>query len=302
MNAVQDGWDAPQAELVLIADDAAGRLAVQGIAAATERSAADPITVATAARTLATWSPATAAVLLDAGADVDGLDALLPLLSDAARTRGVPVLIITTRQAIDSLGTAAIDPMLTVLADPREGEAEGLLAALLRRTQRVPSAHAPNGSDDLAAVAAQARALADALGALNTGAGPALPAVGSDTSEPGGEGEADPAMIRALLKARRLRDSFFPPALFGEPAWDMLLDLALARIEGKRVAVSSLCIAAAVPATTALRWIAALCEEKLFERHADPADRRRVFIALSDKAATGMARYLAAVRRSGAIG
>jgi hypothetical protein len=40
--------------------------------------------------------------------------------------------------------------------------------------------------------------------------------------------------------------------LFADPGWDILLDLYAARQEGKQVSVSSLCIAAAVPPTTAL--------------------------------------------------
>jgi hypothetical protein len=62
----------------------------------------------------------------------------------------------------------------------------------------------------------------------------------------------DGPLFRAFL---RLRSQHFVPALFADPAWDILLDLAAARIDGRMVAVSSLCIAAAVPATTALRWI-----------------------------------------------
>jgi DNA-binding MarR family transcriptional regulator len=81
----------------------------------------------------------------------------------------------------------------------------------------------------------------------------------------------------------------------------MLLDLYAARLEGSRVAVSSLCIAASVPATTALRWIKALTDKGLFVRQADPQDGRRVYIGLSDEAAQAMGRYLAAVQRSGGL-
>jgi DNA-binding MarR family transcriptional regulator len=70
-----------------------------------------------------------------------------------------------------------------------------------------------------------------------------------------------------------------------------------ARIEKSRVAVSSLCIAAAVPATTALRWIKLLTDRGLFLRAADPQDGRRVYIELSDEAARGVAAYLLAVQR-----
>ena len=77
----------------------------------------------------------------------------------------------------------------------------------------------------------------------------------------------------------------------------MLLDLTAARIEGQPVAVSSLCIAAAVPPTTALRWIKAMTDMGLFERVADPKDRRRIFIELSPRAMEGMLACLRAMKR-----
>src|SRR3546814_12014147 len=73
--------------------------------------------------------------------------------------------------------------------------------------------------------------------------------------------------------------------------------LMAAHLSGQRVSVSSLCIAAAVPATTALRWIRALTDHGLFLRQADPSDGRRVFIALSDKAAEAVALFFADAQR-----
>ena len=81
----------------------------------------------------------------------------------------------------------------------------------------------------------------------------------------------------------------------------MLLDLMAARLEGNPVAVSSLCIAAAVPATTALRWVKALTDRGLFVRIADPHDRRRVFIDLSEDTVRALGAYLRAVRRSAVL-
>jgi DNA-binding MarR family transcriptional regulator len=72
-----------------------------------------------------------------------------------------------------------------------------------------------------------------------------------------------------------------------------------ARLEGRTVAVSSLCIAAAVPPTTALRWIRTMTERGLFVRHSDPRDGRRVFIDLSDEAAQAMERWFAATAENG---
>lgn len=101
--------------------------------------------------------------------------------------------------------------------------------------------------------------------------------------------------VRQVIRQRRLREEMFESELFADPAWDMLLDLYAARLDRSRVSVSSLCIAAAVPATTALRWIKTLTENGLFERHADVHDARRIFVQLSEGATQAMHRYFARV-------
>lgn len=109
-------------------------------------------------------------------------------------------------------------------------------------------------------------------------------------------GLPDPQMVRQVIAGRQARAKFFDPALFGDPAWDMLLDLTAAHGEGAQVSVTSLCIAAGVPATTALRWLTQMVETGIFQRVPDPADRRRAFIALSDKAIAAMSGYFASLR------
>lgn len=106
----------------------------------------------------------------------------------------------------------------------------------------------------------------------------------------------DPHMVRQIIANRQARARFFDPELFGDPAWDMLLDLTAAHSEGARVSVTSLCIAAGVPATTALRWLTQMVESGIFVRVPDPADRRRAFIALSEKAMAAMSGYFASLR------
>ena len=107
--------------------------------------------------------------------------------------------------------------------------------------------------------------------------------------------------IRRTIRVRRLRDRFFVTGLFEDPAWDMLLDLFAAELEEVRVSVSSLCIAAAVAPTTALRWIARMTDAGLFERVPDPADRRRAFMRLSPRASEAMSGYFAARARVDAL-
>jgi DNA-binding MarR family transcriptional regulator len=71
----------------------------------------------------------------------------------------------------------------------------------------------------------------------------------------------------------------------------MLLDLLQAELSHLRVPVSSLCIAAAVPATTALRWLKAMVQEGLFIRRADPHDGRRVFVELAPATSEALRNY-----------
>lgn len=101
-------------------------------------------------------------------------------------------------------------------------------------------------------------------------------------------------VAKRAYKDRRRREKFFDPVLFGEPAWDMLLDLFIAAKSDKKVSVTSACIAAAVPATTALRWIAVLESQGLVSRASDPDDARRAFLNLTDAGYRHLTDYFAA--------
>lgn len=98
-------------------------------------------------------------------------------------------------------------------------------------------------------------------------------------------------LARSKIRERRLREQLFAPGVFAEPAWDMLLDLYAAHYEARSVSVSSLCIAANVPATTALRWIRTMTDLGLFDRISDSEDGRRIFITISEKGRLAMDIY-----------
>lgn len=103
------------------------------------------------------------------------------------------------------------------------------------------------------------------------------------------------ATLRLIIASRSLRGRFFPSQLFADPAWDILLDLTRAKLDGQQVSVSSVCIAASVPMSTALRWVRQMTDAGLLRRWTDPKDRRRDLIALTDTTAAHMRDYLAAV-------
>ena len=98
--------------------------------------------------------------------------------------------------------------------------------------------------------------------------------------------------VKSIIKARRGRDEYFRGDLFADPAWDILLDLTRAELECQRTSVTSLCHAASVPATTALRWIKTLMDEGILVRRTDPLDGRRIFVELTDLASESMQQYL----------
>lgn len=102
---------------------------------------------------------------------------------------------------------------------------------------------------------------------------------------------AEAAVVRKMIAERRRRSRFFPADIFADPGWDILLDLYLAEIEQRRIMVSSLCVAADVPPTTALRWITALLGRGMLFRKPDKLDRRRVYVELAPTTSDGMRSY-----------
>jgi DNA-binding MarR family transcriptional regulator len=108
-----------------------------------------------------------------------------------------------------------------------------------------------------------------------------------------GSGSPDPAgAARRLYRHRRRRSRYFDPRLFGEPAWDILLDLYIARTEARLVSTSSACIAASVPQTTALRCIMKLEDSGLVTRADAAGDERVRLVAISDGAFNHMTALL----------
>ncbi len=93
------------------------------------------------------------------------------------------------------------------------------------------------------------------------------------------------ATARQIYAERRRRHKFLPADLFGEPTWDIMLDLYIAAREDRRVPTTSSCIGAHVPPTTALRWLRILETRGLVEREDDGRDGRRTFVRLT---ASGM--------------
>jgi hypothetical protein len=203
-------------------------------------------------------------------------------------------IVVAPANMIDAIFAANLPSAVEHLVDPSIEQLENAIAAATQRPPgQVREDDDREGVTLLQQLSEDAARIASVLASLTADKG----SIGAahDHDEPD---SVDSVFVRSIIRARRMRDQYFRGEMFADPAFDMLLDLYAARLEGSRVAVSSLCIAAAVPATTALRWIKALTDKDLFLRQADPRDGRRVYIGLSEEAALAMGRYLAAVRRS----
>lgn len=113
--------------------------------------------------------------------------------------------------------------------------------------------------------------------------------------QPSGGGASDAGLL-ASVKAEQVRRSNRHKLLgvgrdlFSDPAWDLLLELYVARLGRKRLSSSAIGLDAGIAQSTALRWLTYLVSLGLVERTQDPADKRRQWVALSERAAEGMRR------------
>ena len=235
--------------------------------------------------------------------EIDTLDdAIAKVLEAVVATESrFPVVVATRSDLLDPVAAILGDSNVDLMVDPTP--ADRLTAFAFARAQRM----APARVSDISAEpgAARLRQLSDEVSRTAQ----TLARLSADSTPPAldkpltpSEASTAPAVagetIRQVIRARRLRARFFDADLFADPAWDMLLDLFQAEIAQHRVPVSSLCIAAAVPPTTALRWIKTMTDVGLFLRRSDPHDRRRIFVELAPSASDAMRRYFAEVGRS----
>lgn len=253
------------------------------------------------------------AILVRCGGGEAGLDLLLARLDTMASGQGTGLVVIVDFEGLDDVHAIVGASDALILCQPEPEEVVMALALVSRRLhgrerlhdigRESSDARIDKLSDELVRLSRTIEALVQnrvpsqfASAHDNGGSFVFRSPERNFTVYPGSDRVRDhadlgAAQVRAVLRSRRLRDHIFSPGLFADPAWDILLDLMAARLEGARVSVSSLCIAAAVPPTTALRWIRQLTERGLLERQADPNDGRRIFIALSEKGADAVGRW-----------
>lgn len=103
------------------------------------------------------------------------------------------------------------------------------------------------------------------------------------------------SFIRQEVSKQELRRKYLPAELFGEPGWNILLDLFECTLRGRPVSVSDASVASQAPPTTGLRWVQRLEELGLLERHRSPSDARVNYLTLTEHAQRQLRAYFNAL-------
>ena len=88
------------------------------------------------------------------------------------------------------------------------------------------------------------------------------------------------ATVRTIIAAHWLRRDFLGHDA-GDPEWSLMLELYSARLEGRQVHQTGLCVAAGVPQSTTVQATRRLIEAGLFATKPDPRDGRKLLVALT---------------------
>ena len=240
---------------------------------------------------------AASAVWLELDCDCGpAMDELLDYINAKVDDGRFAAVVSTTTELLDPVAARVQNRAIELIVDAEDPERAAALAIATANAgleQRVADVASDQSAARLRQLSDEVSRIAATLARLSAGPPAAAPAI--DAVPKLGAPEVSADTVRSVIRARRLRARYFSEELFADPAWDMLLDLLQAEIAHLRVPVSSLCIAAAVPATTALRWLKTMVSNGLFIRRADPHDGRRVFVELSPETSVALRRYFAEV-------
>ena len=229
-----------------------------------------------------------------------GLDLLSSLHDRTQNGRNFIAILLASQPDLD-LALAAmrqgVSDLLTLPLSP-----DAITSAIDRASARIMSKQdataQPDLTDSISLIQSSLSALMNKLGVQEPVLAKMELDVEATLSE---ENSIDPAMLKAIIKARRNRHKFFEGDLFSDPSWDILLELTAAHLNGRQESVTSLAIAASVPASTAIRKIRELADRNLIHRWTDPNDARRIFVALTEDAAKRMMAMLASAQKASII-
>jgi DNA repair protein RadC len=116
--------------------------------------------------------------------------------------------------------------------------------------------------------------------------------MGPKAGSPYDRGLAALANARAVRERRKFRRALIgSPELFGEPAWEMLVEAFIQDVEGAKIAINTLCHSSTATPSTALRIFNKLCQARLLVKVSDPNDGRRHFVELTLQARQALDAY-----------
>jgi len=101
------------------------------------------------------------------------------------------------------------------------------------------------------------------------------------------------ARAERLYAERRRRDALFPDGLFGEPAWDLLLAMFVAREKNQAMILCKAYKAAGVTDTTGRRLLDRMEADGLITRRRAPRSRKMRIVELTELAVERLTDYLA---------
>jgi len=101
--------------------------------------------------------------------------------------------------------------------------------------------------------------------------------------------------VELVLTLRRARSQILGEGLFSDPAWDMLLQLYLAKLRGRQVKLTDL--VTDVPDSTRARWASVLEERRLLRCRMDALVPSALWIELTETGTERMSRLLARLRQ-----
>lgn len=100
---------------------------------------------------------------------------------------------------------------------------------------------------------------------------------------------------RLLKAAARARGEYIDPPVFGDPAWDMMLELYLRDASGDSSTVDQLLASQDIPKSAASRWLNCLDQQGVVRCHPSLPTGAQL-LELTDRGRKAMERYLDALR------
>lgn len=102
---------------------------------------------------------------------------------------------------------------------------------------------------------------------------------------------------RLILIRRNTRAEIFPPSMFSEVVWELLLALYVADAEGRHATIGALIQQIGAAPSSALRWFDYLVDQKLAQRRPHLTDARAVLAQITDLGRSRMDLYLSEALR-----